>query len=161
MGRFGGEEFLVVLPNTSLENACIVAEQLRACVADTKLKLAETEEEIPPITVSAGVATLEAGESTEDLVKRADAALYAAKNNGRNRVHSEPQAKAKRETRPSCEAGVRWQQTGGVLDRARYREYQYSAPVVCQGAKRKSGALSPASDCIAGTVFGCISGEPA
>lgn len=94
VGRFGGEEFMVVLPNTSLENACIVAEQLRASVADTKLKLVEMDEEIPAITVSAGVATLGIGESTEAVVKRADSALYAAKSSGRNTVRSEAYKKA-------------------------------------------------------------------
>lgn len=94
VGRFGGEEFLVVLPDTSLENACTVAEHLRASVANTKLKLVETEEEIPPTTVSAGVATLSKGETVEDVVKRADSALYAAKNSGRNAVRSEARVHA-------------------------------------------------------------------
>lgn len=89
VGRYGGEEFIVVLPETGLDNACIVAENLRATVETTKLKLVQTNEEISTITVSVGVAAFRPGEPIEYVMKRTDEALYAAKNGGRNAVRSE------------------------------------------------------------------------
>lgn len=79
-GRWGGEEFLLVLPETSLSNAALLAEKIRAQVAELS---------IPPVervTVSLGVAGYTAGDTSESLLKRADTNLYQAKNGGRNRV---------------------------------------------------------------------------
>ena len=78
--RYGGEEFAVLLAETETEGARFVAERIREVVA-------ESSEFLCPLTVSAGVAALR-GESTEaeSLVRRADAALYRAKREGRNRV---------------------------------------------------------------------------
>jgi len=86
-GRFGGEEFMVLAPETSLSNAVIVAERLRQRVSE-KSSMAGCG--IPHITVSIGVATTEHPASTdpEALVHLADQALYAAKEGGRNRVVS-------------------------------------------------------------------------
>jgi len=77
--RMGGEEFAVLLPGTDIENGRVTAEKLRARVADTPL-------DGLPITASFGVAETDGNESPDELYRRADQALYAAKANGRNRV---------------------------------------------------------------------------
>lgn len=84
--RFGGEEFVVVMPDTPAEAATAIAERLRTMVEDRPFALPNTE--IPlSITASLGIATLNpAGDTAEALLKRADMALYQAKNNGRNQV---------------------------------------------------------------------------
>jgi len=80
--RYGGEEFLCMLPKTDQKEACEVAERLREIVAR------ET-----PVTISLGVATFRAGMTDrEELIERADAALYLAKQNGRNRVEIDEDA---------------------------------------------------------------------
>jgi diguanylate cyclase (GGDEF)-like protein/PAS domain S-box-containing protein len=71
--RFGGEEFLVVLPDCGVDEASIIVERLRAATPDDQ-------------TCSAGLATWRRGESVDDLVARADAALYEAKEAGRDRL---------------------------------------------------------------------------
>ncbi len=86
VGRLGGEEFIVVMPETSLGGAEIVAERLRAAVADELFTLRENGK-VVPVTISIGVAVTGEGDDTLDnLLKRADDALYTAKNAGRNRV---------------------------------------------------------------------------
>jgi diguanylate cyclase (GGDEF)-like protein len=77
LGRLGGEEFLVLLPDTNAVAAHHVAEKLRAELACAATPV--------PVTVSIGVATWD-GEAPEDLLHRADEALYAAKEAGRDRV---------------------------------------------------------------------------
>lgn len=85
-GRYGGEEFILLLPNTPGRNAVFLADRLRAGVAD----LMHSGLGIPgdkAITISGGVATCPRDATNlEDLVKRADEALYQAKNTGRNRI---------------------------------------------------------------------------
>jgi two-component system cell cycle response regulator len=86
VGRLGGEEFVVVMPETSLSGAVVVAERLRLAVADEPFILQENGEKLS-VTVSIGIAVTGATEDTQDsLLKRADEALYAAKNGGRNRT---------------------------------------------------------------------------
>ena len=88
--RYGGEEFVVVLNKTDLAGAKIIAERLRATIAG--LSCIYDNQEIP-ITISIGVATMRGGENKDDLVKRADQALYEAKRNGRNQIQvAEPAA---------------------------------------------------------------------
>ncbi|NYT25428.1 diguanylate cyclase [Alcaligenaceae bacterium] len=82
--RIGGEEFSVLLPNTAIDNAFLAAERLRLAIAAQPIVLANGAGF--HLTTSIGLATLRRGETLEDLMKRADAALYAAKRNGRNRV---------------------------------------------------------------------------
>jgi len=80
VARFGGEEFTVILPNTDLQGALILAERFRSAIENSRW-------DRRPVTVSVGVA--EATESVAgpaDLVDRADGALYEAKRRGRNRV---------------------------------------------------------------------------
>lgn len=82
-GRLGGEEFGLILPETSGEEALIVAERLRSMVENREVVLSAGNINI---TVSIGVAELKAGESGKQLMARADSAMYIAKQNGRNRI---------------------------------------------------------------------------
>jgi diguanylate cyclase len=84
--RYGGEEFVVILPNTSLANAGIVANQIRTSVESKKIVKRSTGETLGAITVSIGAALYRPGESVTEMINRADACLYGAKNTGRNRV---------------------------------------------------------------------------
>jgi diguanylate cyclase (GGDEF)-like protein len=81
--RYGGEELLVILPETPLEGARIAAERVRASISSAKLPNIERN-----ITISIGAACLVPGDSGELLLKRADERLYLAKERGRNRVES-------------------------------------------------------------------------
>jgi two-component system, cell cycle response regulator len=87
--RYGGEEFLIILPEQDQESAASIADRLRRAVEDLRIP---HEAKDPPgiVTISAGVATLSAGanKSADDLLGEADAALYRAKQSGRNRVAS-------------------------------------------------------------------------
>ncbi|MFO7527283.1 MAG: GGDEF domain-containing protein [Marinobacter sp.] len=81
--RWGGEEFLILLPETDSNGAMRVAEKCRSSVSETLIDImghGHTQ------TISLGVATLTGGESVEELINRADRALYSAKKSGRNRV---------------------------------------------------------------------------
>lgn len=84
--RFGGEEFVVLMPNTSLPAAAAVAERLCHELGSEPYPISQDPGELD-ITVSIGTASITAGEAVlEDLVRRADEALYQAKNAGRNRT---------------------------------------------------------------------------
>lgn len=90
VGRYGGEEFCVVLPNTPVGAAMIVAENIRQTIASRELKRKDTGEHYGTITVSIGVAFFHHGEdSLISLVQRADEAMYRSKKAGRNRVTQE------------------------------------------------------------------------
>ncbi|MFQ5760544.1 MAG: diguanylate cyclase [Acidiferrobacterales bacterium] len=80
--RYGGEEFIVILPETSKEDARAVAEKIRETIAGTTIEGAPKK-----VTISAGVATLgQDGNNTAELIGRADQAVYQAKRDGRDRV---------------------------------------------------------------------------
>ncbi|MFC2953207.1 PleD family two-component system response regulator [Marinicaulis aureus] len=86
--RYGGEEFLVAMPDTDLSFASVVAERLRQEIAGSKFRFNNGRDELG-VTVSIGIASTENGpedDSAQKLIKRADEALYEAKNGGRNRV---------------------------------------------------------------------------
>ncbi len=85
VARLGGEEFVVVMPETPIGAAATVAERLRNSVAGEPF-LIHTVGERRPITISAGVAVARMGDTVDSLLRRADDALYQAKNSGRNRV---------------------------------------------------------------------------
>ncbi|WP_031480378.1 transporter substrate-binding domain-containing diguanylate cyclase [Maridesulfovibrio frigidus] len=80
VGRWGGEEFLIICPDTTLEGANTLAEKIRVIMESTEL------EEGVTVTGSFGVAEMESGEKDASLIRRADDGLYEAKANGRNRV---------------------------------------------------------------------------
>jgi diguanylate cyclase len=84
--RYGGEEFAVVLPSTGLRQALTVADHIRRAVMAKELKKKSTGEILGRVTISVGVSILKSGDDTDSLIERADACLYAAKRNGRNRV---------------------------------------------------------------------------
>jgi len=84
--RYGGEEFAVVLPRTALRESITVANQIRRAVMGKELMKRSTGEHLGRVTVSIGVASYRRGDTTQSLIERADACLYAAKRNGRNRV---------------------------------------------------------------------------
>jgi two-component system, cell cycle response regulator len=87
--RYGGEEFVVVLPETDRRVAEGVAERLRMVVAEMPFRVGEAATEVS-VTISIGLAvTADARETSDSLLRRADAALYAAKEAGRNRVVSD------------------------------------------------------------------------
>ena len=84
--RLGGEEFVVLMPETDAQQSSDAAERIRKTVANTPMKITHEKGEINK-TVSIGVAFLnDMGDSGQALIKRADEALYAAKNGGRNKI---------------------------------------------------------------------------
>lgn len=84
-GRYGGEEFLLVLPETSNDAATRILDRLRAIIADLDWSAFSPRMRV---TISAGVATLAPDETADTFLARADGALYAAKARGRNRIAS-------------------------------------------------------------------------
>lgn len=84
--RWGGEEFVILLPDTDAATATVVAERLRRKIERHAFSLQRS------ITVSIGLASLGKGESAEDFFERADSAMLGAKRNGRNRVEMAPSA---------------------------------------------------------------------
>ena len=84
--RMGGEEFAVVLPETSLQGATVVAEKIRKAISQVRIRRVDRNEYLGNVTLSVGVACAQPGDVLEKLIERADAALYAAKRAGRNRV---------------------------------------------------------------------------
>ncbi len=86
VARFGGEEFMVLLPETPGQGALALAEQIRAAFGKLRIRRSGSDEVISQVTISIGVATPLAGESVEQAIDRADKALYQAKNEGRNCV---------------------------------------------------------------------------
>jgi len=83
--RYGGEEFLVLLPQTEIEGAIALGEKIRAEVASRKFGDRECAF---TLTLSAGAASLEGDESIHEMIARTDMALYRAKERGRNRIES-------------------------------------------------------------------------
>lgn len=89
LARFGGEEFVVILPQTPLSGANTVAENIRHFFDRTKLKVVASSKNLGKVTVSIGAALYKPGEAIETFIDRSDQALYFAKNTGRNRVATE------------------------------------------------------------------------
>jgi diguanylate cyclase len=86
VARYGGEEFAVILPQTRLEAAAVVAEHIRASLEQRSVVVTRTGRKLGIVTTSVGVAQYQPEEAVIDFIDRADAALYAAKHAGRNRV---------------------------------------------------------------------------
>jgi diguanylate cyclase (GGDEF)-like protein len=95
VGRYGGEEFLIVFPGCNAVNLVVGAERLRHCIADQPI---ETSVGLLPVTLSLGLASVEQREKEtrdcEAFLRSADEALYAAKARGRNRVETAPASRA-------------------------------------------------------------------
>ena len=98
--RYGGEEFAIILPDTGLQAAVTVGNALRKAVATKDVVNRNTGDKLGRITMSVGCAEFSPGENLQDLIERADAALYTAKHNGRNQVAAAPTPgkKQKKET---------------------------------------------------------------
>ena len=89
VARYGGEEFAVVLTKTSLAEAQKIADRIRTAVEGKELVKRSTGENLGSITICFGAAIYRPGEPIDDLVGRADSALYFAKHSGRNQVKTE------------------------------------------------------------------------
>ena len=83
VSRYGGEEFMIAMPNTEQEDAMLAADRIRALIGGTPVYV---EGQALSVTLSAGVAEVLPGEKLREVFKRADSALYKAKNLGRNQV---------------------------------------------------------------------------
>jgi diguanylate cyclase len=102
--RYGGEEFVVALPNTALPAAMTVAEHIRGAVMNKELMKRSSGERLGRVTISIGVAVLRGNDTAQSLLERADACLYSAKRNGRNRVVGESEIAAIAGTAPPAPA---------------------------------------------------------
>ena len=85
VARFGGEEFAVLLPETTVTNAQVIAERLRKHVCNADPGMLESAQ-LPPVTISLGIAGRQPGYSLDMMIAAADVAMYHAKRNGKNRV---------------------------------------------------------------------------
>jgi diguanylate cyclase len=92
--RYGGEEFVVILPNVDVVRGQMVAERIREAVSSKQLKKRSTDQVIGQVTISVGVVQLRDHESEAEFIERADECMYAAKQAGRNRVICETAASA-------------------------------------------------------------------
>ncbi|WP_369601148.1 GGDEF domain-containing protein [Hahella sp. SMD15-11] len=86
VARYGGEEFAIIMPETPLQGAEAATENIRRAIAAQVLHDSVENQHIGHVTISAGISEYVYGEEPDTLVSRADAALYRAKQNGRNRV---------------------------------------------------------------------------
>ncbi|RME35140.1 MAG: GGDEF domain-containing protein, partial [Gammaproteobacteria bacterium] len=89
VGRFGGEEFALLLRDTDMEGARVVTEQIRSQLQRARIRRLDNGQTIDQVTLSAGLARYRTGETAEELLERADALLYQAKQAGRNQVVTE------------------------------------------------------------------------
>ncbi|GMR01595.1 MAG: diguanylate cyclase [Gammaproteobacteria bacterium] len=87
VARFGGEEFAVLLPETTVKNAKIIAERLREHVCSAETGILDNKK-LPAVTISLGVARRQQGYSLDMMIAAADVAMYHAKRNGKNRVET-------------------------------------------------------------------------
>ncbi|WP_067177864.1 GGDEF domain-containing protein [Sulfurospirillum sp. UCH001] len=88
--RIGGEEFALLLFNTKIRRAYVIAERIRRMIADSKIKIHDATQETVSITISVGISTFTTYDtSIENIIARADEAMYLAKKEGRNKVKIE------------------------------------------------------------------------
>jgi len=83
--RFGGEEFVILLTETTEKEAMIPAERFRKLIADSRFSMPPEGRPVP-VTISVGLAGYRSGDTLDDVIRHADLAMYAAKSGGRNRV---------------------------------------------------------------------------
>ncbi len=88
LARYGGEEFAILLPNTPLDGAMLLADSIRTIIEAQHIEN-DKGEKIDRVTISMGVAQYAIGEDLSEFIERADACLYASKENGRNRSTGE------------------------------------------------------------------------
>jgi diguanylate cyclase len=86
VARYGGDEFIVILPRTSVKDALAVGENIRRAVMEKELVRRSTREKLGRMTISVGIAEYKNGRTAEGMIEEADKHLYAAKHNGRNCV---------------------------------------------------------------------------
>lgn len=86
LARFGGEEFVIILPDTKLDSALCVANNIRSYLADQALYDSSNDMQLGRLTLSMGVACRQLSDSAEKLIERADKCLYLAKEQGRNKA---------------------------------------------------------------------------
>jgi diguanylate cyclase len=86
VARYGGEEFAVVMPRMTAAAATQTAETMRSAIQAKRLRRRSTNEDLGQVTVSMGIARLQAADTPQGFVERADACLYSSKRNGRNQV---------------------------------------------------------------------------
>lgn len=99
--RYGGEEFLIILQNTTYHQACFVAENLRKKIAEKPVETEEADQQVH-VTASTGISQMVHGENYTVALKRADDALYESKNAGRNRTHYHDGSAIKHFTAPNA-----------------------------------------------------------
>jgi diguanylate cyclase (GGDEF)-like protein len=115
-GRYGGEEFLLMLPETPAADAMVLAERVRAAIEKMRCEAGEGDSEIA-LTVSIGVAEYRMGEAVGLAVARADEALYLAKSNGRNRVVCHKQGQSTLALRADAPVTVQLKDLGASVGR--------------------------------------------
>lgn len=93
--RYGGEEFAIILPESNIMAGMAVGNSLRKAIATKDVMNRTSGEKLGRITMSVGVAESVSGETPEEMIERADSALYTAKHNGRNQVAAAPAPKAR------------------------------------------------------------------
>jgi len=94
--RYGGEEFTLVMPEIDISRAVEIGTSINEAVSKLVLVRRTTKERLPPVSISVGAASFKHGEDQDDLLGRADQALYHAKNNGRNQVVSDMELSIRR-----------------------------------------------------------------
>ena len=88
--RYGGDEIVVILPDTVLPNARRVAKRIQYAINQNSLNLRKRITVLPEITISIGITQMHPRDSSDHFFSRADSALYSAKRNGRNRIETSP-----------------------------------------------------------------------
>jgi len=88
VARYGGEEFAVLMPHCTVEHSLKMADTIRQRTKAMKIRDRRTQEVVLTVSISGGVAAMQPGDDAQDLIARADSALYKSKQAGRDRVTS-------------------------------------------------------------------------